>query len=104
MVRTTSLSLNAAPTSSSNGLGGEVGRISCVQGGAVTTTSGPAWWASAFGTIIDGAGAVWVPAGCYDLCTLFKADSDFGSGMAGWWCKLLLGDSCSYGTRTPPKK
>ena len=21
-----------------------------------------------------------VPAGCYDLCTLFKADSDFGSG------------------------
>jgi len=25
----------------------------------VTTTSGPAWWASAFGTIIDGAGAVW---------------------------------------------
>ena len=46
----------------------------------MTTTSGPAWWASAFGTIIDGAGAVWVPAGCYDLCTLFKADSDFGSG------------------------
>ena len=75
MVRTTSLSLNAAPTSSSNGLGGEVGRISCVQGGAVTTTSGPAWWASAFGTIIEGAGAVRVPAGCYDLCTLFKADS-----------------------------
>ena len=55
--------------------GGEVGRISCVQGGAVTTTSGPAWWASAFGTIIEGAGAVRVPAGCYDLCTLFKADS-----------------------------
>ena len=75
VVRTTSLSLNAAPTSSSNGLGGEVGRISCVQGGAVTTTSGPAWWASAFGTIIEGAGAVRVPAGCYDLCTLFKADS-----------------------------
>ena len=46
----------------------------------MTTTSGPAWWASAFGTIIDGAGAVWVPAGCYDLCTLFKADSDFGIG------------------------
>ena len=75
MVRTTSLSLNAAPTSSSNGIGGEVGRISCVQGGAVTTTSGPAWWASAFGTIIEGGGAVRVPAGCYDLCTLFKADS-----------------------------
>ena len=75
VVRTTSLSLNAAPTSSSNGLGGEVGRISCVQGGAVTTTSGPVWWASAFGTIIEGAGAVRVPAGCYDLCTLFKADS-----------------------------
>ena len=58
----------------------------------MTTTSGPAWWASAFGTIIDGAGAVWVPAGCYDLCTLFKADSDFG--IAGWWCRILLGDSC----------
>ena len=41
----------------------------------MTTTSGPAWWASAFGTIIEGAGAVRVPAGCYDLCTLFKADS-----------------------------
>ena len=55
----------------------------------MTTTSGPAWWASAFGTIIDGAGAVWVPAGCYDLCTLFKADSDFG--IAGWWCRILEG-------------
>ena len=54
----------------------------------MTTTSGPAWWASAFGTIIDGAGAVWVPAGCYDLCTLFKADSDFGS--CSWWCRILL--------------
>ena len=42
--------------------GGEVGRISCVQGGAETTTSGPAWWASAFGTIIEGAGAERVPA------------------------------------------
>ena len=41
----------------------------------MTTTSGPVWWASAFGTIIEGAGAVRVPAGCYDLCTLFKADS-----------------------------
>ena len=32
---------------------------------------------------------------CYDLCTLFKADSDFGiAGWCQWWCKLLLGDSC----------
>ena len=68
----------------------------------MTTTSGPAWWASAFGTIIDGAGAVWVPAGCYDLCTLFKADSDFG--IAGWWCKILIGDSCAGGVHVEPAR
>jgi hypothetical protein len=27
------------------------------------------------GCIIEGGGAVRVAAGCYDLCTLFKADS-----------------------------